>query len=185
MKDTAVTILFLILLFVVLPVLILWARDRVRDLRGRRSPEQKQADADAYRERLLNPKSGEVEASIGGLLPQRLLDLYMDHDTILRKGMEIRSTRKPAEGFGEWVEEFLPLDVEGQRHTWDLVEAGWGKGFNFAADGCGNFYWVPLSEIREADAPVYFACHDPWGNEKVAESLAEFLSWPRVHRGRK
>jgi hypothetical protein len=67
--------------------------------------------------------------------------------------------------------------------TCDLVEAGWGKGFNFAADGTGNFYWMP--DNRQMDAPVFFACHDPWGNEKVAESLDEFLSWTRVYRERR
>jgi hypothetical protein len=43
----------------------------------------------------------------------------------------------------------------------------------------GNFYWVPVDEERESDAPVFFACHDPWGNEKAADSLEEFLSWTK------
>jgi hypothetical protein len=48
----------------------------------------------------------------------------------------------------------------------------------------GNFYWVPVSATRQADAPVFFACHDPWGNEKIAGSLKEFLSWPHSPRKR-
>jgi hypothetical protein len=71
-----------------------------------------------------------------------------------------------------------------QRHitadaTEDLELLANAKGFCFARDGCGNFYWIPVSETRQPDSPVYFACHDPWGNEKVADSLQEFLTWPR------
>jgi hypothetical protein len=38
-------------------------------------------------------------------------------------------------------------------------------------------YWVPVSDEPQIDAPVYFACHDPYGNEKVSNSLEEFLNW--------
>src|SRR5579859_3453340 len=61
-----------------------------------------------------------------------------------------------------------------------LAVFGCGKGFCFATDGAGNFYWTPLSDTRQHDAPVFFACHDPHGNERVAASLDEFLSWPRT-----
>ena len=59
-------------------------------------------------------------------------------------------------------------------HTTDLRE--FGRGCCFAADGCGNFYWTPVSDTPQDDAPVYFACHDSYGNEKVANSLEEFFS---------
>jgi len=65
------------------------------------------------------------------------------------------------------------------KHTCDLELLANAKGFCFAADGCGNFYWVPVSDSRQPDARVFFACHDPWGNEKIADTLEEFLSWPR------
>jgi hypothetical protein len=60
-------------------------------------------------------------------------------------------------------------------HTTRLDE--FGQGCCFATDGCGNFYWVPVNGTPQDDAPVFFACHDPYGNEKVANSLEEFFSW--------
>ena len=180
MKDSVLTVLALFCLFIALPVALLWLSDRVRDWRYRKTPEQIRAEAVAYRNRLLNPNQNNVETKIGGLLPESLLGLYADHALVLAKGMEIRSPHLGPEESGEWIQEFLPVDIESQQYTWDLEEAGWGKGFCFAADGMGNFYWVPVSATRQPDAPVFFACHDPWRNEKITESLLEFLSWPRV-----
>ena len=54
---------------------------------------------------------------------------------------------------GEGINNFLPLDLEGQKHTCDLELLAQAKGFCFAGDGCGNFYWVPVSNIRQSDAP--------------------------------
>jgi hypothetical protein len=178
-KDSFLTILTIVFLFVAVPVLLLWIRDRVRGNRHRQTPEQMQNEALAYRERLLHPDQNVVEIHLAGFLPERLITLYSDA-TVLCRNLEIRPPRLGQKEFGEWIERFLPLDIKGQEHTVSLEEAGWGKGFCFAADGAGNFYWVPVSPARQPDAPVFFACHDPWGNEKIAESLDEFLSWPRV-----
>jgi hypothetical protein len=179
-KDTFLAILAIFCLFVALPMLLLWLRDRVHDWRRRKTPEQIQIEASAYRNRLLSPNRNSVETKIG-LLPESLLALYADHPLILAKGIEIRSPHlRPQDAV--WIQEFLPLDLESQQYTCDLEAAGWGKGFCFAADSFGNFYWVPVSATRQPDAPVFFACHDPWGNEKIAEGLNEFLSWPRATR---
>jgi SMI1 / KNR4 family (SUKH-1) len=147
----------------------------------RQTPEDRQAEREAFRRRLIEPQTAQVEREMGGLVPQRLIELYADHRTVLAEELEIS---RPGSGktSSEWIEGFLPLDLESQKLSVDLREQGWGKGFCFATDGAGNFYWVPLSETRQADGPVFFACHDPYGNEQVAASLEEFLSWPRkVH----
>ena len=157
------------------------ARRFFHQLRHRMTPEQAQAARDSFRGRLMHPNAAEVEQRIGGLLPQRLLALYDDQETILTEEIEIR---RPETGDGkdssEWIEAFLPLDWESQEYTVDLSEHGAGKGFCFATDGAGNFYWVPVSDVRQPDAPVFFVCHDPFGNEQVASSLDAFLSWPRA-----
>lgn len=184
MKDSLLTIAALLSLFIALPMFLLWIRDRIRDRRHRKTPEQIESRALAYRERLLNPDPTGVETRIGGLLPERLITLYKDQATVLSEKVEIRPPRLGPKEFGEWIEAFLPLDAESQSYTCELKE--WGNGFCFAADGMGNFYWVPVNANRQSDAPVFFACHDPWGNEKIAESLDEFLSWSRVaHPGRR
>jgi hypothetical protein len=176
---------------VILYVAISGARRFVHQFRNRLSPEQIQAARDSYRSRLVHPKALEVEQGIGAFLPQRLLSLYEDHQTILTEQIEIRRPEpaqkesfelksSESEHSAVWIEAFLPLDMESQRYTVDLGVFGCGKGFCFATDGSGNFYWMAASDTRLADAPVFFACHDPFGNEQIAPSLDEFLNWPRT-----
>ena len=179
----------------ILLVVLLGVRRFMHQLRNRQTPEQLQAARDSFRNRLVHPKAAEVEQGIGALLPQRLLALYDAHQTILSEQIEIRipptergddrnardsSAEKDA---AEWIEAFLPLDMESQKFTVDLAALGLGKGFCFATDGSGNFYWTPASYARQEDAPVFYVCHDPAGNVEVASSLNEFLSWPRTIHG--
>jgi len=156
----------------------------IRGLRGffRKRPTvaELQAARDAFRSRLIHPNPAEVEQALGAFLPQRLIALYDDHQTVLTEEIELARPAHNGDASSEWIEAFLPLDAESQRFTVDLGEQGWGKGFCFAIDGAGNFYWVPVSDTRQPDSPVFFACHDPFGNEQVAASLEEFLSWPRT-----
>jgi hypothetical protein len=167
-------------------VAIYGARRLLHQMRNRLTPEELEAARDSFRSRLVHPKPAEVEKGIGALLPQRLLALYDDHQTILIEQLELRrpdadpnSAADPKDA-AEWIEAFLPLDLESQKYAFDLPGQGWGKGFCFATDGSGNFYWITASDTRQPDAPVFFACHDPLGNEQVAASLDEFLAWPRT-----
>jgi hypothetical protein len=147
--------------------------------RSRLTPAQINAASQAYRDRLLHPQQAQVEAELGALLPERLMAIYADKELVLNEGFDICPPGKDPKKSSLWIEDFLPLDWEGQQYTCDLELLANAKGFCFARDGCGNFYWVPVSDIRQPDSPVFFACHDPWGNEKLADSLEEFLSWPR------
>ncbi|MGB2622912.1 MAG: SMI1/KNR4 family protein [Candidatus Acidiferrum sp.] len=167
-------------------VVALGARRLLHQFRNRLTPEEHQAARDSFRNRLVHPKAAEVEKGIGALLPERLLTLYEDHQTILTERLEIQRPGPDPNNFtepknpAEWIEAFLPLDLESQGLAINLQAQGWGKGFCFATDGEGNFYWIPAKLTREADAPVFFAHTDPVANEQVAASLDEFLSWPRV-----
>ena len=175
----------LVVAFVVF-VAVAGARRLVHHFRNRLTPDQLQAARDSFRNRLVHPNVSEVEQGIRALLPQRLLDLYDDRQTILTEQLEIRrppaNPENPAElqNPAEWIEAFLPLDLESQRYTLNLPDQGWGQGFCFATDGEGNFYWTPANDTRLPDAPVYFAHTDPVANEQVASTLDEFLSWPRI-----
>jgi hypothetical protein len=179
----------LVVAFVVF-VAVAGARRLVHHFRNRLTPDQLQAARDSFRNRLVHPKASEVEQGIGAFLPQRLLDLYDDRQTILTEQLEIRrppaNPESPAEpqNPAEWIEAFLPLDLESQRYALNLPDQGWGKGFCFATDGEGNFYWTPADDTRLRDAPVYFAHTDPIANEQVASTLDEFLSWPRMIHAR-
>jgi hypothetical protein len=167
-------------------VAVVGARRLLHQYRNRLTPKQRQAARDAFRSRLVHPNASEVEQGIGGYLPERLISLYGDHETILTEEIEIRrpapNPENPAvpQNPAEWIEAFLPLDLESQKYALDLSAQGWGKGFCFATDGEGNFYWIPAYETRLPDARVYFAHSDPVANEQVATSLDELLSWPRI-----
>ena len=158
--------------------------------RNRLTPGQRQAARDSFRRRLIHPDAAQVEQGIGAFLPQRLIDLYDDHSSILAEQIEIRrpapNPENPLEpqNPAEWIEAFLPLDLESQKYTLDLPARELGKGFCFATDGESNFYWMPASATRQADAPVFFAHTDPVMNEQVATSLEEFLSWQRIIHAR-
>src|SRR5262249_16510528 len=94
---------------------------------------------------------------------------------ILMEAVEIIPSGSDAKKNSYWVATFIPLDTEEATLLADVSD--FGRGCCFAGDGMGNYYWVKVSDERRPDSPVYFACHDPYGNEKVAESLEEFLSW--------
>ena len=177
MRETLFTVLALFALLIVLPVLILWTRDKIHILIRRKTPDQKDAYREARRQRMLHPNVKEVEVLCGGLLPQKLIHLYTDSsDLLLTRDFEVCAPGMDRGKNSWWIGDFVPLHKQDQMLTTDLAE--FGKGCCFAGDGMGNFYWVPVDEERQTDAPVFFACHDPWGNEKVADSLEEFLSWP-------
>jgi hypothetical protein len=178
MGDTFFTLLALFALFIVLPVILLWTRDRIRMRIQRQTPQERDASRESRRQRMLHPNVEEVEALCGGLLPQKLIDLYTDFHLVLDRDFEVCSPGKDGRTDSWWVGDFVPLHKQDQMLTTDLTE--FGKGCCFAGDGMGNFYWVPVDVERQSDAPVFFACHDPWGNEKVADSLEEFRCWPRM-----
>jgi hypothetical protein len=159
-------------------VLILWLRDKIADRMRRGSPDERDQRLEAWRRRMLHPDIEDVEEFCGGKLPERLIAMYSDHELIFQNHFDTLPPGKDAKERSWRVDGFVPLTFEDQNMTSDLSE--FGKGCCFAMDGMGNFYWVSVEGERKSDVPVYFVCHDPWGNEKVAGSLHEFLSWPRV-----
>lgn len=154
-----------------------WLRYRITRWRQRETLQQRDARVKAYTDRLLSPKSQQVEQRLGLLLPRRLLALYEDTDAVLMRDFEVVPAIKYSTEDSFWIGDFWPLDVDSLKNGWDMKE--FGKGFCFASDGFGNCYWVPVNKERQHDTPVYFLSHDPWENLKAAESLEEFLSWPR------
>lgn len=161
-------------------VLILWLRDKFRDLRSRESDIKRQQRLEAWRERMIRPMVADVEELCESRIPNRLIAMYSDHELVLSRNFEVCAPEKDPQKNSCWIGDFVPLHVHDQELTCDLTE--FGKGVCFAGDGMGNFYWMPVDVVPKEDAPVYFACHDPWGNEKVADSLNEFLARPRIGR---
>jgi hypothetical protein len=159
-------ILVVILVVVALAVLILWLRDKFWERRLK-----------AWRQRMLNPNPGEVESLCGGLLPQMLVSMYNDKELISHDRFGIYPSQKNAEGSVLWIEDFVPLTAQDQKRTCQSND--FGMGCCFAEDGAGNFFWVPVNESRQIDAPVFLTGPDFRSSLRVADSLYEFLHWPR------
>lgn len=183
--DEAMETLFLEtfgpLVIALLLLSMVWSGRRLlHQLRNRMTPEEVQAARDAFRKRLVHPDAAGVEEVLGAFLPEMLLTLYRDHPTVITEQLEIRRLGDESKEASEWIEAFLPLDAETHKLTAGALKPEWGKGFCFATDGSGNFYWVAANVERQRDAPVFFVAQHPPSSEHVAGSLEEFLSWPRV-----
>ena len=130
----------------------------------------------AYRKRLLAPQPHLVEQSLGALLPKRLLALYNDKETILANEFYVHPEITHPESQHFYVVEFLPLDAESQQELKDM--SAFGKVFCFAR-GDESYFWLPLNENRQKDAPVYQISLEDGQNIRVADSLEQFLGWAR------
>jgi hypothetical protein len=157
-----------LILFVLAPaLLILWLHDKLWERKRK-----------AWHERLLNPKPAEVEKLCGRLLPQRLISIYEDKDLITNGFSVHPPCEKSAEAPIMCIERFIPLTYNDQKEVRRSTRPGLECYF---AEDVGIFFWVPVSETRQADAPVFLTGPDPsWGVTKIAASLDEFLSWPRT-----
>ena len=165
----------------VLYLIVMGIRSVVAWFRLRLSPEQIRAAREVYRSRLLNPRIAEVERELGKKLPERLLQLYEDKTTIQSGGFKVEKPGRTRWRSIRWpVYCFEPLDTE----TLNALpyEEELGPGFCFATTGRTSWYWIAATDERTKDSPVVFLNYDGGGSHgsKVADTLDEFLSWPRV-----
>jgi hypothetical protein len=160
-------------------VLVMGVRRAFTRIKSRLTPDQIEAQREAYRSRLLNPQAAAVESELGKMLPARLLRLYADRSAIQSGGFDVA---KPGQNrrLKPWpVYCFEPLDIEALNEL--PYEEELGAGFCFATTGRAGWYWVAASERREEDSPVVFLDYEGGGRhgDQVAGSLEEFLGWPR------
>ncbi|HEV1995314.1 MAG TPA: SMI1/KNR4 family protein [Candidatus Acidoferrum sp.] len=156
-------------------------RRALAKFRSRPAPDQIKDAYDAYLHRLLNPQPDVVERELGKLLPERLLQLYQDKIAIQSAGFQLEKPGKKRWRAERWpVYCFEPLDNEALNEL--PYEEKLGPGFCFATTGRGCWYWIAASDQRAKDSPVIFLDYDGSGShgETVADSLDEFLNWPRL-----
>ena len=149
--------------------------------RSRPTPDQLKAAYDSYLRRLLNPQPAAVEHELGKLLPERLLQLYLDKTAIQAVGFQLEKPGKKRWWPKHWqVYCFEPLDLESLNNL--PYEEDLGPGFCFATTGRGSWYWIPASDQRAKDSPVIFLDYDGGGSHGaiVAATLEEFLNLPRL-----
>jgi hypothetical protein len=162
-------------------VIVMGVRRAVRRFTSRPTTEQMDAKREAYRARLLHPQAATVERELGKLLPARLLQLYADESAIQSGGFLVEKPGQNARKPERWpVYCFEPLDMEALDDS--PYEDELGPGFCFATTGRSGWYWIAASREREKDAPVIFLDYDGSGRhgDQVAETLDEFLAWPRT-----
>lgn len=130
-----------------------------------------------FRERLYNPRWHIIEAALGRPVPGVLRALYADPEALLRSHFYCTS---PDGGRRAWVDLFLPLDDEALRPYGRILPPG---GLAFADDEHGDPYFFIPDPSPFGDGPVYVLgpSQGASGVEPVADSLADMLSWPRVH----
>jgi hypothetical protein len=165
----------------VLLVIATGIRRAITRFRSRPTPDQLKAAYDSYLRRLLHPQPDAVERELGKLLPERLLQLYQDQSAIQSAGFQLEKPGKKRWWPKRWpVYCFEPLDIESLNEL--PYEEELGPGFCFATTGRGSWYWIAASDQRTNDSPVIFLDYDGGGShgKTVADSLEEFLNWPRV-----
>jgi len=156
-------------------------RRAIARFRSRPTPEELKATYEAYLRRLLDPQPKAVEKELGKLLPERLLRLYEDRSAIQAAGFQLERPGSKRWWPKRWsVYCFEPLDLESLNEL--PYEDELGPGFCFATTGRGSWYWIAASDHRATDSPVIFLDYDGGRShgEAVAESLDEFLTWPRL-----
>src|SRR6266446_1918306 len=156
-------------------------RRAIAAYRSRPTPDQIKAAYDSYLLLLLNPQPAAVERELGKLPPERLVHLYQDKSAIQAAGFQLEKPGKKRWRPERWpVYCFEPLDVEALNEL--PYEEELGPGFCFATTGRGSWYWIAASDQRAKDSPVIFLDYDGGGShgKTVADSLDEFLNWPRM-----
>ena len=154
----------IIVVFVALPLAVLWLNDRLARARVRRQnpPAQRAAEREAFRQRLLRPDWEFYQRHLQRPVPPALRELYADPALLAAKSLAYTE--------GDRISSFNPLTPE------DLVEAKSWLGFDLVPIATSDFgdsiYLRPGS--AEPDV-VYITYHDGGETEVFAESVAAML----------
>ena len=164
MGDTTKSVIGLVALFIGLPLLILWLRDRVSRAVGRRRnpPEKIAADRRAYEERILRPDWAFYERHLQRAAPPALRELYADQALVTAQGLDYSDSDR--------ISTFAALDEQ------ELIDTRSWLGFDVVAIATSDFgdsiYLRPGSS--ETDT-VYITHHDGGDTEVFAESVAAMV----------
>lgn len=164
MSDTTKSIVFLVALFIGLPLLILWLHHRISRAiwRYRNPPEKIAAERRAYEERILRPDWAFYERHLKRPAPPALRELYADRTLVTAQGLDYSD----ADG----ISTFEALDEQG------LLDTRPWLSFDAIAIATSDFgdpiYLRPGSS--EPDT-VYITYHDGGDTEVFAGSVAELI----------
>jgi len=103
MNDTTITILFLIGIFVALPIGLLFLRDRISDFlwTKRNPPEKMEAERKEYEMKILSPDWSFYEKHLSRAVPEKLKELWSDSHLVTNGGFDYDEEN--------WISTFNPL----------------------------------------------------------------------------
>jgi hypothetical protein len=176
MTVDALVPLLLIVLVLPLVIGILLVRDRYRAWKMRKTPEQVAAERQDLLRRLRNPEWAAIEHALGRPVPDMLKQLYADPAWTSGEEFRVFSPFDETESADERSTIVLsPATVESLAR----LESIDMEVFQFGTDQFGDPYGVQLFELADGDGAIYLHMLDGDSVIRVADSLADFLRWPR------
>jgi hypothetical protein len=165
--QITLTLIFILLVFLMVPVGILILRDWFV-YRKKRLPERLAQDQKVWTKRLLNPDFPGLEEYFHFEVPSSIVAIYNNTDLIQRTDFDVKDPAKPDVIWP--ISTFLPADRAVYTDMWEETR----HCFCVATNSFGDVYYV---DIAAADLPIYIYYHDGSDTEMVSPSLKQFLSW--------
>jgi hypothetical protein len=129
-----------------------------------------------FRQRLLNPRWDAIEAALGRPVPGVLREIYGAPEALLRGHFYLS---RPDGQTRAWLDLFLPMDEEALHPYGLTLPAG---AVAFADDEHGDPYFYIPDATEYGDGPVFRLERNQASTDRLADSLAEFLRWPRQYQ---
>ena len=173
--DTVIPIL-LILAVPGVAIVVLMARDQYKAWRTRKSPEELESERQEFIRRLHHPEWPAIERALGRGVPRVLRDLYNDSEWLTGNEFRVISPFEDRETVEDHPRARLsPATPESLARLESIsVDV-----FQFATDEFGNPYGVQLFEEPDRDGAVFLHMLDGDTVFRIADSLADLLSWPK------
>lgn len=132
-----------------------------------------------YLARFDHPDFAAIEAHINRPLPGELKALYKDSASLRNQDLIVIPRNSTRLAGTKLNLHFFPADAHAIADLWPFEDLD-DQQIPFATDGSGHVYYVELRMEDETDPPVYVYQYDDGLRYKVAQSVSEFRSWPRI-----
>jgi hypothetical protein len=172
MYDTTLSILLLVGIFVVLPIGLLFLRDRISDLiwSKRNPPEKLEAERKEIEKRIIAPDWDFYQEHLSRPVPPQLKELWSDSDLVTSCGVDYDEDN--------WISTFNPLTKENlieHKEVFDIEIVP------ILTTGFGDpVYLKPGS--NEADC-LYITYHDGGETAVFEESVDQFVKTLKAKQG--
>lgn len=164
MNDTTIAIIFLVGIFVVLPIGLLFTRDKISELirQKRNSPVKQIAERNEYEQKILSPDWSFYERHLLRAVPEQLKELWSDGELVKRGDFDYDEEN--------WVSTFNPLTEETLREQKEIFEK---EIIPILTTGFGDpVYLKPGPKEKNR---LYITFHDGGNTDVFEENLDRFV----------